>query len=454
MKHYTTRYYYLMALCLLTGCTDSTGFFVPAVEPKRTLPQADGQLQVLDAQGTPLQELPSGYGEYRLVVNTDQAWQLTLSSACLQAERTSGCGPDTLWLLVGSNWSEAREADIVLTTGHGDATRSADGESWQLTLSQAGTSQLNEVAEKVNSSMGAGYTYSPAGKYCMGTGIQIFNLQNLAKIGREYNTQLLNDDYYPSLSTKIYQSDSLDVLQTQLSIDVTADIDLKLFTANLSGAFNQQHDETNSRSYAVQRLQSTLFSRELHYMNVLGLIKDHPEVRNRIFAAGFLMLHDELVQRIANCYGKIENEQGVCAEFVRSVGPCFVSKAMLGCGMDYYTSIEKKELTDEITVDAMLKFKWQSTFNINADASGHYNETTKKKTEKMTANFDIRGGDISEVSILNSGGALPYKELMTWTLNLTPRQAVLTDMRLEPIYLLFTDKATSNALRTYIESQQ
>ncbi len=406
-----------------------------------------GQIELLDDQGKCVTFLPDGFGHYSLVVHAEGPWHIQNSDTYVHLDKDCGIGMDTVSVLVGRNWSESREVKLDFCSD----SLSFPGSTQHLVVRQASYPDLSVVTHKVNSSMGAGYSYYPADLYTMGTGIQIFNMAQFPALQSEYSVNLMSDDYYPSLKTSVYTSDSLDELKAQLKVSLTADVDLKLFTLTFKGELDQSNVSSCTRTYAAQRLNSTMFSREVLYQNALALVDEHPELRTRVFSAGFMMLHDDLVRDI-NGTQDIETRQRLCRSFIQCVGSCFVSKSLLGCSMDYWISVDKSKDLDETSIAALLRFKWDSAISINVNSEGGYSETIKTISTQTQANFDIRGGNVQDVSILSTGGTLPYSDLQKWIMNVEPDKAVLIDMRLEPIYLLFSDHITRESLHDYFNS--
>lgn len=432
----------ILSVLMSVSCREQNLFETEDVMSGNALPE-QGSLLLIDMQGRSLQSLPDKYGCYRLVVREPGEWRLRSSCDFVQLERESGSGCDTIVVMVGRNWSDMREAELILSAEEGPVQR--------LSVSQLANRSLSVVASKINSSMGAGYSYCPAGRFTMGTGIQVFNMHQLLALQGAYGYNLMNDDYYTTLDTYVCTSDSLSALQSQLNITVSAEVDLKLFTLNFEGEYQNSNVSEGNRTYAAQRMNSTLFSRELNYMNAVALVSEYPEFRDRIFAAGFLLLHDNLVSDI-NATPDYSTRRNLCRSFVKMVGPCFISKSLMGCNMDYWISVDKSSLDETMDVEALLKFKLESSFSINVDARGSYTANQWKLRNETQSHFECRGGNPQLVSIINASDSLPYAALQEWMLDVEPDNAVLVDMHLEPIYLLFTDSATREALRDYISN--
>ena len=72
--------------------------------------------------------------------------------------------------------------------------------------------------------------------------------------------------------------------------------------------------------------------------------------------------------------------------------------------------------------------------------------------KNVEAKINVRGGDVSQVSILTTGGTLKNEKLLAWQQSIEPKSAVMIDMKLVPIYLLISDQAAKTYLQSYLES--
>lgn len=64
--------------------------------------------------------------------------------------------------------------------------------------------------------------------------------------------------------------------------------------------------------------------------------------------------------------------------------------------------------------------------------------------KNVEAKINVRGGDVSQVSILTTGGTLENEDLLAWQQSIEPKSAVMIDMKLVPIYLLISDQAAKH----------
>ena len=68
---------------------------------------------------------------------------------------------------------------------------------------------------------------------------------------------------------------------------------------------------------------------------------------------------------------------------------------------------------------------------------------------KTTATVKVRGGDVSQVCILVTGGDLYNDQVTAWQNSCRPTLAVMVDMSLVPIYVLIADKDAREVLMNY-----
>ena len=72
--------------------------------------------------------------------------------------------------------------------------------------------------------------------------------------------------------------------------------------------------------------------------------------------------------------------------------------------------------------------------------------------KNVEAKINVRGGEVSKVSILSTGGTLENKVLLDWQQSITPQKAVMIDMKLVPISLLMTNPVAKAHLQEYLET--
>lgn len=122
----------------------------------------------------------------------------------------------------------------------------------------------------------------------------------------------------------------------------------------------------------------------------------------------------------------------------------------MGCVLDYYISMDKSLVTDTMSVSGALDIKFQTSVSVTGD--GAYDDNKKNSVKNVEAKINVRGGDVSQVSILTTGGTLKNEDLLAWQQSIEPKSAVMIDMKLVPIYLLISDQAAKTYLQSYLES--
>lgn len=143
-------------------------------------------------------------------------------------------------------------------------------------------------------------------------------------------------------------------------------------------------------------------------------------------------------------------KQKLCKDFCDEVGPCFISKAVMGCVLDYYISVDKSVLGNTMTAGGALDLQYSITLKIHGE--GDYSETEQKILENIEAKINVKGGDVTKVSILPTGGQLESNDVKEWLLTVEPKTAVLIDMKLVPIYVLIDDAVAHDVLKNYIDT--
>jgi hypothetical protein len=65
----------------------------------------------------------------------------------------------------------------------------------------------------------------------------------------------------------------------------------------------------------------------------------------------------------------------------------------------------------------------------------------------------VRGGDVSQVCILVTGGELYNDQVTAWQNSCRPNLAVMVDMTLAPIYVLISDAEARKVLMGYFNAK-
>ena len=260
---------------------------------------------------------------------------------------------------------------------------------------------------------------------------------------------LFIDEYFPQVEEEVTMANSQEELSDKLSVAASVNVNFSAFSVDVKGHFGSSSSSSTEKEYAVKRLKSYQYTREINYMNLIALIKQKPELAEEIYAPGFQMKVTEFEAAIKEATSE-EQKKKLCKDFCDEVGPCFISKAVMGCVLDYYISVNKSVLGDTMTAGGALDLQYSVTVKI--EGSGDYTETEQKILENIEAKITVKGGDVTMVSILPTGGQLEGKAVEQWLLSVAPTTAVLIDMKLVPIYVLIDDTAAHDALKDYIDT--
>jgi hypothetical protein len=126
----------------------------------------------------------------------------------------------------------------------------------------------------------------------------------------------------------------------------------------------------------------------------------------------------------------------------------------MGTVLDYQISVDRTLLRDTLGVEVALEASFQAqvknksmggevSFNIGVS------KEAKELQSKTTATVKVRGGDVSKVCILVTGGSLDESDITAWQNSCVPARAVMVDMALVPIYALITDAYARQVLTDY-----
>lgn len=405
---------------------------------------------IVDKQGKPVDVFSADFNEYYIQVNVPGKWRLSTDNDYLVPLQKEGEGPTLVRLFVGINWYQSRSGNISLQQLDADATtRSTGGDVYTRATTQAETPDMSETMKMISSNKGAGYSYLPNSNYCLGTNMQIFNMSRLDSLQQALRYDLFIDEYFPQVEEEVTMANSQEELSDKLSVAASVNVNFSAFSVDVKGHFGSSSSSSTEKEYAVKRLKSYQYTREINYMNLIALIKQKPELAEEIYAPGFQMKVTEFEAAIKEATSE-EQKKKLCKDFCDEVGPCFISKAVMGCVLDYYISVNKSVLGDTMTAGGALDLQYSVTVKI--EGSGDYTETEQKILENIEAKITVKGGDVTMVSILPTGGQLEGKAVEQWLLSVAPTTAVLIDMKLVPIYVLIDDTAAHDALKDYIDT--
>ena len=272
---------------------------------------------------------------------------------------------------------------------------------------------------------------------------------------------LISDDIFPTTAQEYMTADSESGLTKGLTVNASAGMDFgsvkdKGGSGSVSVGVEKGHEEKSVNKYALKRLKNTQFTREIQYMNVLALLKQATtrEDTIKLLSPGFYSVQKTFAKDIAAAKGNTTKQYDICDKFLSEIGPCFISKSAMGTVLDYQISVDSKLLSESLSVEVALEASFQTQIK-GKDVSGGGSidigvskEATELK-EKTTATVKVRGGDVSQVCILVTGGKLDDSDVTAWMNSCTPTRAVMVDMALVPIYVLITDAYAREVLTNY-----
>ena len=414
-------------------------------------------MTILGVKGNGVVNTGASYGEYTAFINVPGKWSVETTQGLANVYPSVGEGPTTAVVQVGENWGVMRENVLTLTT-QGAGTRAAGDSDYKLLIVQAANPSLDSISKVFSANKGAGYSYMPGGEYCDGALIQLFNLVTLDSIQQATGVRLISDDIFPTTAQEYMTADSESGLTKGLTVNASAGMDFgsvkgKGGSGSVSVGVEKGHKEKSVNKYALKRLKNTQFTREIQYMNVLALLKQATtrEDTIKLLSPGFYSVQKTFAKDIAAAKGNTTKQYDICDKFLSEIGPCFISKSAMGTVLDYQISVDSTALRDNLGVEVALEVSFQK--NIKASGGGTIDIGVSKEAtdlqNKTTSTVKVRGGDVSQVCILVTGGKLDDSDVTAWQTSCTPTRAVMVDMSLIPIYVLITDAYAREVLTNY-----
>ena len=414
-------------------------------------------MTILGVKGNGVVNTGASYGEYTAFINVPGKWSVETTQGLANVYPSVGEGPTTAVVQVGENWGAMRENVLTLTT-QGAGTRAAGDSDYKLLIVQAANPSLDSISKVFSANKGAGYSYMPGGEYCDGALIQLFNLVTLDSIQQATGVRLISDDIFPTTAQEYMTADSESGLTKGLTVNASAGMDFgsvkgKGGSGSVSVGVEKGHKEKSVNKYALKRLKNTQFTREIQYMNVLALLKQATtrEDTIKLLSPGFYSVQKTFAKDIAAAKGNTTKQYDICDKFLSEIGPCFISKSAMGTVLDYQISVDSTALRDNLGVEVALEVSFQK--NIKASGGGTIDIGVSKEAtdlqNKTTSTVKVRGGDVSQVCILVTGGKLDDSDVTAWQTSCTPTRAVMVDMSLIPIYVLITDAYAREVLTNY-----
>lgn len=423
--------------------------------------RSNAPLTISRTSGSDIMTTGASYGEYTAFINVPGKWSVATSKGLANVYPSVGEGPTTAVVQVGENWGTVREN--VLTLMAQETVTRADGENgYHLSIVQSGSPSLDSVSTVFSANKGAGYSYMPGDEYCDGALIQLFNLVTLDSIQQATGVRLISDVIYPQTNQEVVISDSEEGLVKGLTVNASIGLDLGSVKGKGSGSgsvgvdVGKGHEEKSKNKYALKRMTTTQFTREIDYMNIMALMEKATtrEEKQKLMSPGFLSVQETFAKDIAAAKGNTTKQYVICDKFLDEIGPCFISKSVMGTSLDYQISVDSTLLRDTLSVKVALEASFQTKVkNTSAGGQGSIDIGVSKEAtdlmSKTTASVKVRGGDVSKVNILVTGGTLEDSEVTAWHNSCLPTHAVMVDMALVPIYALITDAYAREVLTNY-----
>lgn len=446
----------VLAAVLAAACSNSEDITVNEGVDSRN---SNAPLTILGIPEGGMMSTGASYGEYTAYINVPGKWSIVTSKGLANVYPSSGEGPTTAVVQVGENWGAMRENVLTLMTQ--GTTRRAGGQ-YHMSIIQSGNPSLDSISTIFSSNKGAGYSYMPGGEYCDGALIQLFNLVTLDSIQQATGVRLISDDIFPQTAQEFITADSEEGLTKGLTVNASASMNYSSVKSKGSGSgsinvgVGKGHEEKSRNKYALKRLKNTQFTREIHYMNIMALLEKATtrEEKQKLLSPGFLSVQEKFIKDITDAKGNQTKQYDICDKFLSEIGPCFISKSAMGTVLDYQISVDSTLLRDTLGVEVALEASFQTKIK-GKDVGGMgsfsigVSKEAKELMNKTTSTVKVRGGDVSQVCILVTGGELNDHEVTAWQNSCLPTRAVMVDMALIPIYALITDVYTREVLMNY-----
>ena len=405
----------------------------------------------------------ASYGEYTAFINVPGKWSVATSKGLANVYPSSGEGPAKAVVQVGENWGTARENLLTLTTQEA-VTRGDSGRvrSYDISIIQTTNPSFDSISTIFSANKGAGYSYMPGGEYCDGALIQLFNLATLDSIQHATGVRLITDIVFPQTYQEVITADSESEITNKLVVNASVGMQFESVKSKKKGGgtvsvgVGKGHEEKSKNKFALKRLKTTQFTREIHYMNIMALLEKATtrEERQKLLSPGFLSVQETFAKDIAAAAGNQTKQYEICDRFLEQIGPCFVSKSAMGVTLDYQISVDSTLLRDTLGVKVALEASFQTQVK-NKSVGGEVtfdigvSKEAKELKSKTTATVKVRGGDVSKVCILITGGQLDESDITAWQNSCSPTRAVMVDMALVPIYALIADATAREVLTNY-----
>jgi len=466
MNRNISRSVLVLVAALATACSGSEDM----IGNEGTGNESNAPFAILGTSGQGVVNTGASYGEYTAFINVPGKWSIATSKGLANIYPSSGEGPTTAVLQVGENWGAMRENVLTLVTedasAEGASRRAGDANEYKLSIVQTSSPELESISKVFSANKGAGYSYMPGGEYCDGAHLQLFNLVTLDSIQRATGVRLISDVIFPENVQEIITADSEEALIKSLTVNASASIDYSAVKSKGGGSgsgsigvdVGKGHEEKSKSKFALKRQKTTQFTREIEYMNIMALLKKATtrEEKIKLLSPGFYSVQDEFAKDIAAAKDKPSRQYEICDRFLDAVGPCFISKSAMGSVLDYQISVDSTLLRDTLNVKVALEVSFQTKIkNKDVGGKGSFDIGVSKEASdlksKTTATVKVRGGDVSQVCVLVTGGELYDSDVTEWQNSCIPERAVIVDVTLIPIYTLIADDYAREVMMNYFK---
>ena len=412
-----------------------------------------------DANGQQVSSVSSNFSTYYLNIKTDGIWYIEGNDNMeFMPTKMYGRGSCRVPVLIGNNWAEARQLSYKVNfLDANNQLRRAAGDGTQ-TVTQESTTNLTKFKEIVNSNLFVGYGYNPTKNATpeLCTGIEVFDMRKL-------NSGVHVESSLSPQAKELYFICHSDSVADKL-VGVTGAPGgnfgpVKLDT--LGASVNVDRVNHTGKTVVHKSLIRSVYGRELAYAN--AMVKDGKYDETN-FSEGFKYYKARYITQFKAATTDAK-KKAVTEEFLKVVGSHFISKALLGCQLDYRMSVDSSITKKGTEVKAALDFKWQqqvkdttkvdsalvdSLKKVNANLKNFVikgnvtvTDVELKASSSTKAQVKARGGDVERVNILTTGGSLESTELATWLLGTEAEKAVMVGIANVPIYTLFNDSGTA-----------
>jgi hypothetical protein len=430
--------------------------------------ESNAPFAILGASGQGVMNTGASYGEYTAFINVPGKWSVATSKGLANVYPSVGEGPTTVVVQVGENWGATRENVLTLKTEE-VGTRGNGDQTYNVAILQSSNPEMDSVSTVFSANKGAGYSYMPGGEYCDGALIQLFNLVTLDSIQRATGVRLISDVIYPQTSQEYVTADSEEGITKAVTVNVSAGMDFSSVkskdqessgSGSIGVGVGTSSEKKSKNKYALKRQKNTQFTREIQYMNVMDLVDKATtrEEKMKLLSPGFYSVQETFAKDIAAAKGNTVRQYSICRKFLDEFGPCFISKSVMGTTLDYQISVDSTLLSDSLGISLALEASFQSKVNNKSsggEATFHfgYSDASKELMSKTQATVKVRGGDVSKVCILVTGGTLDDYDVTAWQNSCRPTRAVMVDMSLVPIYVLIVDAEARAVLTNYFREK-